>query len=275
MLSPVSKHISLAVLFRFCLLFALLFSTLEISAQSDYDSADYKDLYIDDEKKQQDEYVGENDEDENYFILKENRYYEWLPASQRNIPDSIKKKIKKEDAFWYADMTTKKPEKENHEKQSSAPVYKRSWLQTLIWIVIIVAFIAFLVIYLSGSSVGIFRKKNISISHEDAEEMPEDIFAINYQKEIDIAATKGNYRLAIRLMFLRLLKNMSERNIINYKQDKTNFDYLSELQTTPYYQPFFRITRNYEYSWYGQFDISENAYHSIRRDFDMFNQQWK
>ena len=69
--------------------------------------------------------------------------------------------------------------------------------------------------------------------------MTEDIFAINYQKEIDKACSKGNYRLAIRLMFLRLLKDLSEKNIIQYTQDKTNFDYLIQLHPTRLLQRFF------------------------------------
>ena len=63
---------------------------------------------------------------------------------------------------------------------------------------------------------------------------------------------------------------MSEKNIIQYKQDKTNIDYLMQLHTTKHYTNFFRITRNYEYSWYGKFEVSEEAYRIIRNDFDHF-----
>ena len=68
---------------------------------------------------------------------------------------------------------------------------------------------------------------------------------------------------------------MAERNIIRYKQDNTNLDYLSQLSTTTYYNDFFRITRNYEYSWYGHFDVNENAYHVIKKDFEHIDQQIK
>jgi len=127
-----------------------------------------------------------------------------------------------------------------------------------------------LAIYLSGSNVGLFRKKNKTMKEVEEEEITEDIFSINYQKEIDKAAAQGNYRPAIRLMFLRVLKNMSEKNIIRYKQDKTNLDYLMELHPTNHYNGFFSITRSYEYSWYGQFNVSEDAYKIIRKDFDQF-----
>ncbi|MBK6992572.1 MAG: hypothetical protein IPH34_12460 [Chitinophagaceae bacterium] len=207
------------------------------------------------------------------FIKKEQRVRKWQPASQRNIPEPIVKNLKEEDAFWYADKVFNQKKKPVEPKKSYTPLGQQRWFKTLIWIIIIGAFIAFLVTYLSGSNINLFRKKNVIITNQDSEEMPEDIFAINYQKEIDKAAAAASYRLAVRLMFLHLLKNLSERNIINYKQDKTNFDYLSEVHSTSWYQPFFKVTRNYEYSWYGKFEINEDAYRLIQKDFDQFKNQ--
>jgi hypothetical protein len=146
----------------------------------------------------------------------------------------------------------------------------------MIWIVILAIFIGGILMYLGGNNIGLFRKKNVLTGDgEKEEEITEDIFAINYQKEIDKAAAQGNYRVAIRLMFLRALRNLSEKNIIRYKQDKTNLDYLMELHPTAYYNSFFRITRNFEYSWYGQFAVSEEGYKVIRSDFDQFDKALK
>lgn len=221
----------------------------------------------------QDEEYDEYEADEEKFIRKEDRFRKWRPASQRNIPEPVIKNLKEEDAFWYADKAFSEKKKPDEPKKSYTPLGQQTWFKTLIWLIIIGAFVAFLVTYLSGSNISLFRKKNVVITNQDSEEMPEDIFAINYQKEIDKASAAGNYRLAVRLMFLHLLKNLSERNIINYKQDKTNFDYLSELHATAWYQPFFKVTRNYEYSWYGKFEIKEDAYRLIQKDFDQFKNQ--
>jgi hypothetical protein len=125
--------------------------------------------------------------------------------------------------------------------------------------------------YLAATDVHLFRKKSVPVSNkEEEDEISEDIFAINYQKEIDKAAAQGNYRLAVRLLFLRLLKNMSDKNVISYKQDKTNSDYLMQLSSTNYYQDFFRITRYYEYSWYGKFEVSNEAYLLINKEVQQF-----
>jgi len=233
--------------------------------------------------------------DEKYFY----KSGDTLSVQVRNIPTDVIKKMKEDKEFWYANADLKnsktnekiirerrdgkngqkeKDEQALREQQqrdaSFVPLGQRSWFQTLLWIITIGAFAAVLIMYLTGSNVGLFRKKNVITNKETEEDFStEDIFTINYQKEIDKAVSQGNFRLAIRLQFLRLLKNMSEKNIIGYKQDKTNHDYLMELHPTGYYNNFFRITRNYEYSWYGQFNVSEDAYKIIRNDFDKIDKE--
>src|SRR6185369_2616844 len=92
----------------------------------------------------------------------------------------------------------------------------------------------------------------------------ENIFDINYQREIEKAVNAKDYRLAVRLMFLRLLKQLSQKKIIEYEQERTNLEYLSELNATGYYNDFFRLTRNYEYVWYGKFDVSRETFGVIK-----------
>lgn len=196
-----------------------------------------------------------------------------LVLQQRNIPAKDVKELQQQDAFWYANTDIKK-EKPAQKKLDNpyVPLGQQIWFQTLLWLLIIGGFAAAVMWFLAGSQVGLFRKRNKAAPTKgETNEIPEDIFAINYQQEIDKAARSGNYRLAVRLMFLRLLKNMSERNIIQYKQDKTNLDYLIQLRPTSYYNKFFRITRNYEYAWYGLFAINETAYQAIENDFKDFD----
>ena len=114
-------------------------------------------------------------------------------------------------------------------------------------------------------------KRTTIAASEEAIAETDNIFEINYQREIDKAVSNGNYRFAVRLMFLRLLKNLSDKKVIHYKQDSTNFDYLLQLHPTKYYHDFFRLTRNYEYSWYGQFDIDPEKFSLIRKDFENFD----
>jgi hypothetical protein len=231
----------------------------------------------------------DEEEQDRYFTRKSQ--YEPYTVKERRIPDSVWQRLKNDNDYSYAtkDLQNKskdpspqrdvkngtqrqgQQQQQQQEENFEEPPKRLSdttWFQTLLWILIIGGFAGAIAWYLASSNVGLFRKKIKNIANsEGEEEMPEDIFAINYQTEIDKAAASGNYRLAIRLMFLRLLKNMSERNAINYKQDKTNMDYLFEIQPKSYYNDFFRVTRNYEYSWYGKFEVSPEAYATVQQDF--------
>lgn len=188
----------------------------------------------------------------------------------RKLPDSLVRKMKEDDDFWYANANIPK-----EEPKTEKPLTMRPWFQTILWVIIIAGFAAFLIWYLAGNNVGLFKKKRTIIEEPSVEEelSTEDLFAINYQREIDKAVGQGNYRLAVRLMFLRVLKNLAEKNIIDYRQGKTNFDYLLQLQPTGYYPDFFRITRNYEYSWYGQFEVGEEKFALIKKEFDQFEKR--
>lgn len=213
--------------------------------------------------------------DVNYFEKQDDR----VPRLYKrgNIPSTKLKEWKEDEDFWYANKSFPKKDMPSVEPSSGkpyVPIARRAWFQTLLWLFIIGGFAGVLVWFLSEKRVGLFNKKNRPLDGSMEEEQPEDIFSINYQKEIDRAVARENYRFAVRLMFLRLLSKMAERNIIRYSQDKTNMDYLFELQPTNYYGTFFRITRNYEYSWYGQFEVSRDTYGIIKRDFDQFEKMF-
>lgn len=259
------------------LLFVLLVTPVFVYAQTD--TTFISDTLMNDieEPPLPQEIITESDPDENNnkdYFLEKSDFTEDNIIVLRNVPDSIVKKMQQDDDFWYANSEIKKEKKPEDKKSDYKPLGQLKWLQTLIWIIIIGVFAAVIITYLAGSNVGLFRRKSKIIQATDETELETvDIFIINYQKEIDKAESNGNYRLATRLMFLRLLKIMAEKNIIQYKQDRTNLDYLFQLQSTSYYNNFFRITRNYEYSWYGKFDVGEEAYRIIKNDFKQMDLQ--
>jgi hypothetical protein len=207
-----------------------------------------------------------SDETPNYFDYR--TYGEQPDTIQlRHVPVRITDSLKNENAFWYANAKLTKKRQESPEANGTP-----AWLKISVWVVVIGTFLAALIWYLASSNILIFAKtqKQIISDREDGE-IPENIFSINYQREIERAITAPNYRLAIRLMFLRLLRNLSNKNVIQYKPGRTNFEYLSQLSSTRYYNDFFRLTRNYEYAWYGKFDVTADAFAIIKNDFENFD----
>lgn len=196
-----------------------------------------------------------------------------LRLYRRKIPDSVINALQEDDDFWYANANIEKKKRKNEKISRNFQTDSGfAWMSTFLWVVIVGVFLAVVIYYMAESGLFRRRKKIKSDIEQDPslEEMPEDIFAISYQKEIDKAVAGGDYRLAVRLQYLRLLKHMAERNQIRYQQDKTNMDYLMQLYNTDYYHDFFRITRHYEYSWYGRFAVSPEAYRMISQDVEQF-----
>ena len=220
-----------------------------------------------------DDYTDEKEDDKTgkeYFLRKE--FTGGLPDTLqfRRLPDNTIKALREDKAFWYANETFKKREKKKERTSFTAhPLF-----QTILWLIIVAGFVTFLILYLYNSNASLFRKSS-AIADEETDAEASDIFAINYQKEIDKAVGMSNYRLAVRLMFLRLLRNLSDRNIIQYKQDSTNFDYMMQLHPTGMYPDFSRLARNYEYSWYGQFEIDKEKYSIIKNEFENFERKLK
>jgi hypothetical protein len=263
-----------------CLLLLLFAVTsVSVNAQSQEDTTVTKTEVIVGDPNQDsaenllDEYAPDETTKDYKEFEKKNPYNLNDSLEKRNIPASEVKKMQEDEDFWYANQELKKEKEKNDEDGGSGRVswFEASWVKTLLWLIIIGGFAVAIILFLSESNIRLFRKKVTAITGEKQDEETEDIFEINYRERIDKAVREGNYRLAVRLMFLQMLKTMSGKNIIQYKQDRTNFDYLLQLHNTRHYQDFFRLTRSYEYTWYGNFPVNDEAWQLIKNDFEKFN----
>jgi len=85
------------------------------------------------------------------------------------------------------------------------------------------------------------------------------------------AIKQQNYRLAIRYYYLLSLKKLSQSHIISWQQQKTNEDYISEIEATNLRADFTNITRIYDYVWYGEFDIDALKFEMLKSQFVSLN----
>lgn len=190
----------------------------------------------------------------------------------RKLPEQKLRELKASDDYWYANA---EPEKKAEPKAAPSdgrrPLVDQRWFRNLLWLVILCSFIGVVVWYLASSNIRLFRRDSKKILEEEEDPgLAEDIFAINYEIEIGKAVAAQNYRLAVRLWYLRTLKELAERNVINWRPETPNGAYATHLYNSRFYAPFFRLTRNFEYTWYGGFAISQEAYAMMRTDFQTF-----
>lgn len=115
----------------------------------------------------------------------------------------------------------------------------------------------------------IFRKKPETADIPYAESL-KNIHEINFEKQIAEAVGKRNYKIAVRLHYLNALKQLSDAGLIAWQPDKPNSVYLHELRDIKYRDSFGLLTRQFEYVWYGDFPLGEQAFENIDRHFADF-----
>lgn len=195
----------------------------------------------------------------------------------RNVSADELNKVKSDEDYWYVNQ---KPEREKEEpkkpekkRNKNVPLFQRPWFTTLMWILLIGGFIGLLVWILSNENISLFKKKPRVEGEAIEEESTEDIFEMNFERELQKAIDAKNFRVAVRLMYLRTLRDLSNKNLIKYTHERTNSDYLFQLAGTNYYKNFFKLTRSFDYTWYGQFQLSQDSFALIQNDFNTFKQQ--
>lgn len=117
------------------------------------------------------------------------------------------------------------------------------------------------------------RNKKIHVQELDEarlEDIEENLHESELEGFIRQAIERGQYTLAIRLYFLAILKELSLRESIRWRKNKTNRAYLNELSNDPDYNDFRKTARIFERIWYGDRTIDARAFQRIEGDFANF-----
>lgn len=113
--------------------------------------------------------------------------------------------------------------------------------------------------------------KNESQDINDFNYVEENLNEVNFETLIEDALKEKNYRLATRYLYLKSLKLLTKKDIIEWHYDKTNSDYLNEIKDENTKSIFKRISYIYDYVWYGEFPIDEVIYEKNISDFEKIN----
>ncbi len=84
------------------------------------------------------------------------------------------------------------------------------------------------------------------------------------------AARDGNFRDALRYLYLSLLMELDGKKVITYRATKTNFEYLQEIRINGavFKEAFRAMVDLFEYKWYGLEECTQEDY---RRGIELYN----
>ncbi len=122
-------------------------------------------------------------------------------------------------------------------------------------------------LFLSNSSFLSRNRKNIASGIAVVEEEN----ASDPDSLLRNAIRNGNYRLAIRYLYLQSLQRLSEKKFIEINTNKTNYEYVMEARRFKFANEFASLTLQYEYVWYGEYPVDEKLFEQIQSSFTQFN----
>ncbi len=164
---------------------------------------------------------------------------------------------------WYqAKQPGKKKEKSGWQGFSNINM---EVVRTIAWVVVVIAFLVMLIVFLRHSSFNLFSTRGKVIGGSSVTgAVQERLIDGDLVRQVADAEASGNYRLAIRYQFLNLLKLASASNIIHYEKEKTNCQYLYEMESAGLAEAFRKVSYYYEFVWYGEASVTADEYARIK-----------
>ncbi|HEY6976091.1 MAG TPA: DUF4129 domain-containing protein, partial [Chitinophagaceae bacterium] len=147
----------------------------------------------------------------------------------------------------------------------------RVTVQIVYWLLGIAAIAFFVLKVIKMNRMNLFKTSSQSSIPYTIEN--EDIYTISFNEAIQQALQSGNYRLAIRLLYLQNLKMLADKNLIAWQPNKTDTDYLREINRPGLKQSFKNITDIFEYTWYGNLPVNKDDFAGIQKEFIQFQNQ--
>ena len=156
---------------------------------------------------------------------------------------------------------------QNNSNSFLSSLFNSRILKATMWF--IAAALVLFIIYKLFLSEGVFGKRsakagiNLQIDEEDTS------LVNDYERLLRKAYDDGNWRFAMRFLFLKTLQKLNEKEIIKYAVDKTNSVYVNELPVARK-NDFASLALYYEYVWYGNVEIEKTVFDAIENKFNNF-----
>jgi len=142
----------------------------------------------------------------------------------------------------------------------------------ILWI-LVGCFIAGILFFIFRSDIALlFSKTNKANSALAGNFAEMELDQVSIENLLKTAIENKEYAEAIRLYYILALKNLSESGNINLRKDKTNREYLYELNGKTVYQPFEKLTFYFEYIFYGKFDATEAIFNQVQENYGNLSQ---
>jgi len=190
---------------------------------------------------------------------------------QRPIPEKQWKKAASELDY---SKDVPKPKKERPKPTTPSPGIDTGFLGNIAQVLAIL-------VTLLAIGYGIYRMmqepRNRRIARDGAEITEENLEAYLHETDLERfrreALTRGDFPQALRIYYLQVIKSLSESGAILWSKEKTNRDYLREMQNNPLRRDFQHVTSIFEQIWYGNLPLDSAGFSRLEPAFQTLLKQ--
>jgi hypothetical protein len=145
-------------------------------------------------------------------------------------------------------------------------------LARMVSFIVVFVLFAFILYYVAQNTK--FKQRIKKMTPADVTGPVENIEELDTEGLLRQALDASDLRMAIRIQYLLLLKKLNEVGLIEWKKDKTNRDYLSELYgRNDCYENVRGLTLAYELVWYGERSVSSESFQRLSGEFESVNKR--
>ena len=171
-----------------------------------------------------------------------------------------------------------KPKEEKKEKSNSKLPsfdlegfgFMANLLKIFVYIIVVLGF-AFFIFKLIEAQ----YKKDKIVKNEKLfflDKLEEKIHSVDLDKLLEKYSKKKDFAMMIRIQYLIIIKELSNKKMIAWHIQKTNGNYLQEVFGKPIFEDFKNVTQLFERIWFGEVKIDEKIYNIVVTDFkEMLN----
>ena len=168
----------------------------------------------------------------------------------------------------------KEEQKQRHTKKVNDNNVRTSvnfpdWLNNPILKIAVIVGLALLLIFFIARVIIQYYNPKVEPLNEAGllEEIEANLLESDVDRFIKQAIADKNFRLATRLYYMKTIKELSLKELVSWKKDKTNFDYIVELRNWSYQDNFKAVTAKYERIWYGEVDVNAIDFGLLQNSF--------
>lgn len=117
----------------------------------------------------------------------------------------------------------------------------------------------------------LFGKQKVANPEDDINIYSDNVHEMNLETLVSKAIEAKDYRLAVRYLYLRNLKHLSDTDKIMWSPNKTNMKYYHEIKDADLRKSFLQTALIFDYVWYGELKLSQQEFEVAHAELDNFD----